>query len=58
LFFNAKENRSVSKNSKRGTLIIKRLERSGEENRQPAIREKRIKDFLLSTIYWNVGRLK
>jgi hypothetical protein len=45
------ENIKISKNNKKGVLIVKRLDRSGEENKQPTIKEDRIKNLLLLIIY-------
>jgi hypothetical protein len=50
LDFKIKEKIKTSKHSKKGILTIKRLIKSGDENKQPTIKQKRTQNFLLLII--------
>jgi hypothetical protein len=51
LRFKIKKKVNISKNNTKGILITKRLSKSGEENRQPMVKDKKIQILLLSIIY-------
>jgi hypothetical protein len=50
LFFNVKKNKNNSKNKRKGRLTIKRPNKSGEDNKQPTIKDVKKTSFLLLTI--------